>query len=236
MSDVETLGSFCLTYHVDFVNLILSSKSRAMLSRIDITDQEFAFLISQKILLSQVYDARDRGPTSFHSEAKSEGKLFGLAKPCHNGGHRLFTRKGHCIQCDTSKIAYIRRYSDSGYIYIAATATGRLLKVGATSDVGGRAATLNSDGGYAGFDDWTVIAHAKTPNMGRVEFEIHKDLESLLLKMEYIRGGRKQSAREVMRGDLKRIWAAYQAAIIKVPETDRWKHSKLVSFDFSTLS
>lgn len=204
-----------------------------MLSRQDITDQEFSFLVSQQILLTQVYDARGRGPTSFNDEAKAAGQLFGMARPCDKGGHRLFTRKGHCIQCDTSKIAFIRRFSDAGHVYIAATTKGRLLKVGSTSNVTDRSSTLNTEGGYAGFDDWVIIAHAKTPSMGRVEFEIHKALEDLSLSMEYVRGGRKQTTREVMRGDLKRIWKAYQAAIAKVPESDRWRHQKLASFDFS---
>jgi hypothetical protein len=204
-----------------------------MLFRQDITDQEFAFLVSQKILLTQVYDARGRGPTSFNDEAKAAGQLFGMARPCEKGGHRLFTRKGHCIQCDTSKIAFMRRFSDTGYVYIAATTKGRLLKIGSTLDVADRSSTLNTEGGYAGFDDWVIIAHAKTPNMGRVEFEVYRALEDLSLSMEYVRGGRKQTAREVMRGDLKRIWKVYQAAIAKVPDPDRWRHHKLASFDFN---
>jgi hypothetical protein len=203
-----------------------------MLSRQDITDQEFVFLVSQKILLSQIYDARGRGPTSFNEEAKVAGLLFGMAKACEKGRHRLFTRKGHCIQCDTSKIAFIRRFGDAGYVYIAATPKGRLLKVGSTSDVTSRSSTLNTEGGYAGFDDWVIIAHAKIQSMGRVEFEVHKALEDLSLSMEYVRAGRKQITREVMRGDLKRIWKAYQAAIAKVPDSDRWRHQKLASFDF----
>lgn len=203
-----------------------------MLSRSDITDQEYAFLVSQKILLSQIYDARGRGPTSFYEEAKSAGLLFGIANACKNGAHRLFTRKGHCIQCDTSKIAFIRRSSNLGYVYIAATRRGRLLKVGSTSDVTRRSSTLNNEGGYAGYDDWLVISYAKIPNVGRVEFEIHKALEDLVLSMEYIKAGRKQVAREVMRGELRRIWKTYQAAIVNVPDNDRWRHPKLGSFDF----
>jgi hypothetical protein len=68
--------------------------------------------------------------------------------------------------------------------------------------------------------------------MGRIEFEIHKQLEDLTQSMEYIRGGRKQTTREVMRGDLKRIWKSYQAAVVKIAESERWRHHNLSAFDF----
>lgn len=205
-----------------------------MLERSDFSNSEFSFLVSQKILPSQVYDARGRGPTTFKDEAKALGFLFGMANPCSKGGHRLFTRSGHCIQCDTSKISYIRRFGDTGYVYIAASKKGRLLKVGSTSDVESRSSTLNSEGGYAGADDWVIIAYAKTPGMGRVEFEIHKNVEDMMSAKEYEKAGQKQTAREVLRGDLKRVWKTYQAAISKTPEKERWRHPKLAMYDFGT--
>lgn len=208
-----------------------------MLDRKDFTEAEYAFLASQKIPLSQIYDARGRGPTSFHANAKAGGQLFGLASPCKNGGHRLFTRKGHCIQCDPGKIAYMRRFSDKGYVYIAASRKGRLLKVGSTSTLDGRASTLNTEGGYAGFDDWEIIAHSNAlSSIGRIEFDIHKELEDLMLAIEYVRAGRKQTTREAIRGDLGRVWKAYQAAISSSSEWHHWSHPDMKSFDFAASS
>ncbi len=203
-----------------------------MLTRADITDQEYAFLVSQKILLSQVFDARGRGPTKFYDEAKAAGQNFGLANPCTKGNHRIFTRKGHCIQCDTSKIRFSTGFSASGFVYIASTKKGQLLKVGCTSDPENRAITLNTEGGYAGFDDWTLIAYAKTKNMGQVEFDIVKPIEDMVVALEYVRAGKVQTTREALRGSLRKVWPAYQAAIAKVAKPDRWQHHRISDFDF----
>jgi hypothetical protein len=203
-----------------------------MLTRADITDDEYVFLVSQKILVSQVFDARGRGPTQFYDDAKAAEMLFGLANPCAKGSHRLFTRHGHCIQCDTSRIRHASNHFKNGYVYIAATTKGQLLKVGCTSDPKDRALTLNTEGGYAGFDDWTIIAYAKTKNMGRVEFEIIKPLEELTVTRDYVRAGKAQTTREALRGSLQKVWPAYQAAVASVPKSDRWQHAKISEFDF----
>ncbi|GHC66371.1 GIY-YIG nuclease family protein [Neogemmobacter tilapiae] len=202
-----------------------------MLSRSDITDREFAFLVSQKILLSQVFDARGRGPATFHAEAEAGGYLFGMAKPCSNG-HRLFTRRGHCIECNTASIAFIRRGNSDGYIYLAASQTGRILKIGFSADPVGRSATLNLEGGYGGFSDWERIAHSYVQSAGKIEFGIHRALEDLKIELPYIKNGRTQIANELFRGDLKRVWGAYREQVRPGPEAKSWRHPKLADFNF----
>jgi hypothetical protein len=203
-----------------------------VLKRSYISDDEYVFLMSQHILISQVFDARGRGQSTFSDDAKRHGFLFGMANPCSKGGHRLFTRAGHCIQCDTSKIAFIRRHSGKGFVYIAATKKGRLFKVGSTTDISSRSHSLNIEGGYGGFDDWIIIAHAKVAEMGKVEFTIHSALNDLMIVLDYRKAGVNQTTRELLKGSLKRIWGAYKDAIEKAPLTDRWRHPGIQHFDF----
>lgn len=201
-----------------------------MLKREDLTDQEFAFLVSQKILLSHLYDARGLKATGWDEAAKAEDKLFGLSDACPKG-HRLKTRKGHCIECDTSRIAYIRRYSDSGYIYIAATKGGQLLKVGSCSDTESRAKNLRVQS-YGGFSDWEIIASCKVSKMGLVEFGIHKALEGKEASGSYEKNGRKQEARELFDGDLVAVWRAFNIATKAEDASKKWRHPNFSAFNF----
>ncbi len=45
-------------------------------------------------------------------------KFFYGGSVCSNGGHSLRTKAGHCIQCDTSRIAFQLRSSDAGFVYL----------------------------------------------------------------------------------------------------------------------
>ena len=154
-----------------------------MIHRSDITDAEWAFLVSQKIPLSHLFDARGRTATSWEDEAKREGSLFGLSSECFQG-HRLRTRSGHCIQCDTSRIAYMRRSSAPGFVYVAPSKAKKLLKVGCCIDVEQRERNLNNHI-YGGASDWEVIAWCKTTAMGEVEFDIHRQLADISIEIPY---------------------------------------------------
>lgn len=203
-----------------------------MLTRIDIDGTEWEFLNHHKILLSHVYDARGQGLSTFGERAKAEGKLYGLTDGCTKARHRLYTRAGYCMQCDTQKIAHMRAYEAQGYVYIAASISGKLLKIGATTAIESRNITLNREGGYAGYADWEIIAHAKTTKMGVTEFNAFKPVENLRQKLAYIKDGRTQIGREALVGDLRAVWEAYKAAITHVPITDRWQHRKFKAFNF----
>jgi ABC-type branched-subunit amino acid transport system ATPase component len=78
----------------------------------DFEPEERAFLVSQKIKPDQVLDARGLTKDQWTRRANAEELLFIYGTPCEAKGHILRTRSGHCIQCDTRKIAFIRRDSE----------------------------------------------------------------------------------------------------------------------------
>lgn len=199
-----------------------------IVSRSDITDLEYSFLASQKILITHLYDARGKAPTSWGPDAKRSGLLFGLSEPCYQG-HRLRTRAGHCIQCDTSRIAYARRFAEGGYVYIAASKIEKLLKIGCCVDVEQRERNLNLQQ-YGGSEDWTILAYCKTSSMGQVEFDIHKQLSDLSIERKYKKDGRDQVARELYRYEIVRVWQAYKARTKRIDEKGKWQHPSLTSF------
>lgn len=199
-----------------------------MVTRADITDAEYTFLVSQKILITHVYDARFRAATEWGDDAKQEGMMFGLSEPCYQG-HRLRTRAGHCIQCDTARIAYARRFAEPGYVYIAASKVEKLLKVGSCVDPNQREHNLNANQ-YGSASDWQIIAWCKTPSMGQVEFEIQKQLTNISIERSYKKDGRDQTARELFRYEINRVWQTYKAQIAKIEDKSKWQHPKLASF------
>jgi hypothetical protein len=83
-------------------------------------------------------------------------------------GHRLTTRSGHCFQCNPKQKAFEKKHGKSGYVYIAGSLRGKLLKIGTTDDVADRTRTLCSER-YAGFSDWRILAKILTDDRGTLE-------------------------------------------------------------------
>jgi hypothetical protein len=198
----------------------------------DLTTDERVFLYQQKIRLEHLFDARGMDDATWKEMAKKEGKLFVIGARCGSAGHRLRSRAGHCIQCDTARIAYMRRFAEPGYVYIAATKMGKLLKVGSCISIEQRQKNLQLQK-YGNFNDWEIIAWTKTSSMGMIEFDIHKTLEGIVIEGEYFKDGRVQKTREMMQGDLRKVWQAYNTRTEKIESSKKWRHPGFVHFDFS---
>jgi hypothetical protein len=202
-----------------------------MLERSEITKEESSFLYAHKILLSDVFDARGRSATSWGSEAKAIGQMFGLSEPCING-HRLKDRKGHCIECNTANIAFSRRYSNKGYVYIASSRIGRIYKIGSTIDIKERQKNLNNES-YAGYSDWYIIAWAYADKMGEVEFKIHKILKKEAVERNYSNGGKNVKATEVFKCSLVKIWQAFHVTVKYKESSKKWREDNFQRFEHS---
>ena len=137
---------------------------------------------------------------------RADDKAFAYnASPCQNGGHTLRSRANHCIQCNTARIGYVKRYFAEGYIYIAASPLGRLIKVGTTTDIERRKWQLNR-WEYGRQGDWRIVAVVHTDNAGRVEGEAHSRLARYSVEGDYLRAGRRQRCLELFKcnfGDAK---------------------------------
>jgi hypothetical protein len=200
--------------------------------RSDLTNEEWSFLLEHKIHWENLYDARGISPTGWDKEAKSLGLDFGLSEPCYQG-HRLRERKGHCIQCKTSHIAFIRRSAAIGYVYIAVSRKAKLYKIGSTIDHKQRMKALQREG-YAGFDDWAIICVCRVKNSGKVEFEIHKKLDAFKVHSSYQNAGVATTAKEAFKTDLITVWQAYQTTVDwrNLPDKSKKRVEKFERFNF----
>ncbi len=171
------------------------------------TKEELDFIYEQHLNEDDFYDGRGEKKQQRHENARNNGCMFLIAGECQNG-HRLKTRSGHCIQCDTSKISFQKRHSSKGAIYVAVC--GDYCKVGVVDNncdnaeyaIHQRALRLNLEGGYGGMTGWKIIAWAPVnEGVGKMEEKIHKKLLPYSIKQNYIWSGEKRVAQELFKCD-----------------------------------
>ncbi|MGH8123694.1 MAG: GIY-YIG nuclease family protein [Rudaea sp.] len=128
---------------------------------------------------------------------EKEEKLFAFnTSPCGSYGHRMRTRAGHCIQCDTKKIAFIRRHYEQAYIYIAGSRRSRVIKIGCSAHPWERQNLINQLG-YGGISDWRMVYYGRYENAGKVEFAVHRMLSQYSSPRSYMREYLQVDCREV---------------------------------------
>src|SRR5262249_11568656 len=135
---------------------------------IDFTDDELRFLARYGVSPEDVYDARGQAQWFWKERAKEEGRELVIGSGCRARGHRLRTRAGHCVQCDPKKLGYLRHHTSAGYVYIAGTLRGRLIKIGSADNPWQRLERLRAEK-YGGFADWDVLAHVSIDKRGGLE-------------------------------------------------------------------
>lgn len=185
-------------------------------------DDELSFIRRNNLDISDFCDARGLSKSDWRHLAKLNNKLYIIGSPCRNANHRLRTRSGHCIQCDTSKIKYIKRFHTSGILYIAKNLN--LYKVGIVENntgddnfsISNRQGSLNGEGGYGGIRGWEIVKTFNIKNkVGRVEDEISKKLATYNKKISYIHSGEDQDAKEIYECDYETILEAVEFVLNK---------------------
>jgi hypothetical protein len=158
------------------------------------------FLKSQNIPMSLVFDASGMSTGKYKEVMSDLGMLvaYGVT-PCSESGHTIRTRAGHCAQCNTAAIAYTRRFTEPGVVYVAASKEIGLTKVGmAERSIDVRTESLNRLG-YGGASDWAMIYYAKCDEAGRKELEIQNILSPYAVEITYHRDGVPVDCRELFK-------------------------------------
>ena len=171
------------------------------------TSEELNFIHENGLTEDDFYDGRGESQRERHDNAKQSGCICVVAGECRNG-HRLKTRSGHCIQCNSAVIAFQKRNSRSGAIYVATN--GDYCKVGVVDNninnveqaIHNREMRLNLEGGYGGMTGWKIIAWAPVSgNLGKIEDDIHHQLTQYSVEAEYTYSGNSRSAQEMFECD-----------------------------------
>lgn len=169
----------------------------------ELPEQYLKFLKDNKISLSSVFDATGLKKQEYRKQMKALGceVAVGVA-PCKKSGHRLRSRAGHCVMCDSSKLAFQSRYRKDGVVYLVVSKSVRVLKVGCAGSADERVMSLNSIG-YAGANDWKLICAFDTKEAGAAEFAIHGKLKEFLWPIKFLREEKEVTCRETFRCDVE---------------------------------
>lgn len=162
----------------------------------NLTRDQIDFLKKHKLSDADLFDASGLSRQQYQSLMEKEGKIvaFGV-DPCEKG-HTLRTRAGHCVQCNTARLAFMRRHVAVGQVYIAGSIKGQLIKIGFTKEKNVRLESLNRTK-YGGFDDWVILCVADCEDGGKMEFEVSKLLGKYGVSKDYHHDGGTQKTYEL---------------------------------------
>ena len=151
--------------------------------------EQMRFLEKHFIPLSRVFDASGMSKREREHAMKELDMLVAIGvSPCSKGGHTMKTRSGHCPQCGTHNLAFLRRHEESGSVYVAVSKSIGLVKVGAAGCPQVRLNTLNQFG-YGGASDWKISFSVECNKAGKVEYETQKLLRANQVSRSYLKSG-----------------------------------------------
>ncbi len=197
----------------------------------NLTPAELKFLEHFHLKPGDVYDGRGQTQDRRRAEAKKLGKTLILGSPCGAAGHRLQTRSHHCVQCNPKKLAYQNRHTVPGYVYIAGSKIGRVIKVGTASKIDQRHKQLRAER-YGGLGDWVVLFHMKVQEGGKVEQAALSHLQKFSTVREYVKNGANQQAGEILRCTFSMVLGAIADTIGDGERTDVWRSPHWRDYDF----
>lgn len=146
---------------------------------------------------------------------KLNGLYFAFnTNPCKRG-HTIKDRHSHCVVCDTASISFALRNSQYGFVYIAGSECGEIIKIGTSKFKSFREFSLNRTS-YAGYNDWKVLYSFSCNEAGSVEDLIQKELSIYHSDLfEYKHDGKKHIASEVFKCSYDKAYSMVQEIILK---------------------
>ena len=156
---------------------------------VSLTSKQLAFLDSQGVPVSRVFDASGMSRAKYQTVMKELGKDIAIGvTPCRKAGHTMRMRAGHCVQCGTHNLAFQQRYEKSNTLYVASSASSNILKIGVTNDARKREDNLNTSG-YGGISDWKMVFHFECDRAGRMEHRVQDALAGYRVSKTYEKEG-----------------------------------------------
>lgn len=197
-----------------------------------LTESELAFLGSQGLGPDDVYDARGQRRYLWMKDIESEGKTVALGSRCKRAGHRLRTRRGHCVQCDTKKLAFQARFSANQYVYIAGSHSSDLIKIGTCRDCSQREHQMQSEK-YGGAGDWCIVFNIEVQNAGAVEHLARARLSKYVVARPYWKDGYRQKAIELLQCSFSHAMNALMQVAVNSKLGEPWKSRYSADYEFA---
>jgi hypothetical protein len=200
----------------------------------ELTDSELRWLAGQGLGPDDVFDARRLPQWLWFKRIDETDKTIALGSRCPKAGHRLRSRRGHCVQCDPKKLAFQARYRADQYVYIAGSLSERLIKIGTCRDCNQREQQLRNEG-YGGASDWRIIYYIKLRNAGAMEDRARLRLSAYWVSRPYWKDGSRQIGTELLRcsfsGALDALTEVAEGSTLGLT----WKSRHTIEYEFGEL-
>lgn len=142
-----------------------------------ITNSDYEYFHQHGMRLSEAFNCHGGSVRQYKKIMKALGKTIAVnATPCKARGHTIRTRSNHCIQCNTRNLGFLKQHLSGGWVYIAASHSEDILKIGLTKSPDERECQLNYTG-YGGISDW-VLQYCLLigERAGQLECRAHRSL------------------------------------------------------------
>lgn len=124
------------------------------------------------------FDAKGSPVSHVKATMKKTGAQWAYnSTPCNNGGHTTRSRSGHCIVCRPAGIAFQKRNSVQGNIYIAGSISKRYTKVGMTTEILDMRIHKMNSRNVGETNDWQAIIEIRCSEPNKLELFVHSKLE-----------------------------------------------------------
>jgi T5orf172 domain len=166
-----------------------------------LSEEQREFLTHHSISFDEVYFAHDQRLKDYQPKMRAGGYRVAVGvTPCQEHGHTMRLTRGHCAQCNPQNLGFKKIYETPGYVYVAASKSGGIVKVGGASEIESRERSLRSHG-YGGYTDWKIVFRAHCEVFGRVEKVAHDLLAEFRYETSYFKASRLVDCNELFSCD-----------------------------------
>jgi hypothetical protein len=126
--------------------------------------------------------------------------------------------------------AFRDRHYEPGYVYIAGSLSGRMLKIGTTKNIQRQQQALRTKQ-YGSVGDWVLLYHVWVDQGGDVEHNARRNLPRIV--RYYTKDGRSQRGRELVSCDFSVAVDALCQYLSESERADAWQSSRCSEYDFN---
>ena len=177
-----------------------------------LTKEQEDFIKKHKIAKDLLFDAQGNVLSDELKAEMSENNKVVAYNASGYSEDEIFnfqTIGGDWLQADPSKLAIALRENITGYIYLAGSRKGGLIKVGSANDKHNSIKGLNLPASRsAGFDDWELLFDVKSTAMGKLERLVQDELNEFKAVYPHEKIAKTQNAAEVYRCSYDKARAA----------------------------
>jgi hypothetical protein len=124
------------------------------------------------------------------------------------------------------------RHYGPGYVYIAGSLVGRVLKIGTTVNIGARLENKLRGQRYGGLDDWELLYYVSVNEGGKVEHAARAQLQRYKKMRMYRKDGSPQKAREIVKCRFSLAEAAIHNQISDGDSSRAWRSRNWQLYEF----